>query len=338
MWLKKAGYSSTSVFTIHNLTYQGFFDENYMDRHNLRKDWSYIPPDAPSPPLSFMAQGILWADLVTTVSETYAREITTPEYGTGLDSLLRYRQRSLAGIVNGLDCDYWDPREDEYLPVNYSSSNIKKRSLNKVALQKVAGLPVDGDIPLIGMVQRLDEQKGLDILGQAVETILRETGAQLVILGTGRDNYEDLFRQVAIRFPQQVAAFIAFEEPLAHLIYAGCDMYLMPSRFEPCGLGQLIAMRYGALPVVRHTGGLVDTVPKFSSDLTKGNGFVFHDYSPEALLSVVKEAAAAFKNKEQWYMAMRRVSSQDFSWKSSAMKYEELYRNILKSRSTKAKK
>jgi starch synthase len=329
MWSKKAGYPWSSVFTIHNLAYQGFFDENYMNRRDLKKDWDYFPPGAPQPPRSFMAQGILCADLVSTVSETYAQEITTPEYGVGLDALLRYRQDSLTGIVNGLDYQDWNPLTDDYLPVNFDSSTLKKRILNKFALQKVAGLPVDRDSLLIGMVQRLDEQKGLDILAPAIEPVLKETGAQLVILGRGRDNYENMLRQIGSLYPRQVGIFIAFEEPLARLIYGGCDAFLMPSRFEPCGLGQLIAMRYGALPIVRHTGGLVDTVPEFNADLSQGNGFIFHGYSPEALTMAVKEASAAFRRQDLWIKAMQRISRLDFSWQSSAQKYETAYSSVL---------
>jgi starch synthase len=332
LWQKKAGYPYSSVFTIHNLAYQGFFDEYYLNTHNLRDDWNFFPPDAPRPPYSFMSQAILWADLVTTVSETYAREITTPESGVGLDALLRYQAASgkLSGIINGLDCDYWNPETDPYLAVNFNSSGIKKRALNKIALQKVAGLPIRSDIPLIGMVQRMDEQKGIDIVSQGIETILRETGAQFVILGKGQAHFEDMLRQVGTHFPSQVAVFVAFEESLAHLIYAGCDMFLMPSRFEPCGLGQMIAMHYGALPIVRHTGGLVDTVPKFSPDMTKGNGFIFHEYTPAALITAVKEAVEAFKNQKSWQQAMLRVSRIDFSWQSSARKYEAAYQKVLK--------
>jgi starch synthase len=331
MWIKKTGSPYSTVFTIHNLAYQGYFDELFMYRHDLKKDWDYFPPDAPHPPLSFMGQAVLWADLVTAVSETYAREITTPEYGMGLDALLRYRAAGggMTGIVNGIDYRDWDPKTDIHLPVNFDSSSMKNRALNKIALQKVAGLPVDSSIPLIGMVQRLDEQKGIDILGQGADRMLQETGAQLIILGRGRENYEEMLRQIDARYPRQVSVFIAFEEALAHLIYAGCDMFLMPSHFEPCGLGQMIAMRYGALPIVRHTGGLVDTVPAFSPDLRQGNGFVFHEYSPEALIEVIKEASEAFQNKKAWLQAMQRVSRLDFSWQSSARRYETAYQQVL---------
>ena len=332
LWLKKAGYPVSTVFTIHNLAYQGFVDANYLQNHNLKEYWEQFPPDVPRPPSTLMSQAILWADLVTTVSETYAREITTPEFGVGLDPLLRYRADSgkLVGIINGLDYEYWNPQTDPVLPVNFDSAGMEKRVLNKVALQKVAGLPVNKDIPLIGMVQRMDEQKGIDIAAQSIESILRETGAQFVILGKGQEYYENMLRQAGVRFPAQVSVFVAFEEAMAHLIYSGCDMFLMPSRFEPCGLGQMIAMRYGALPIVRHTGGLVDTVPEFSPDLSKGSGFVFHDYTPAALIKAVEKACEAFKDQKPWKQAMQRVGRLDFSWRSSAKKYEDAYRQMLK--------
>jgi starch synthase len=330
MWLKKAGYSYSCVFTIHNLAYQGTFDNSYALLHGLEKEWDGFSPDAPLPPRCFMSQGILKADRVTAVSETYAREITTPESGCGLEGLLRYRaaRGELSGIVNGLDYEAWNPGTDEYLPLNFSPADLKKRVFNKIALQRVAGLPVNSDIPLIGLVQRMDEQKGIDILVQAADRILSETGVQMVILGRGRENYENALRQIAARYPRQAAVFTAFEEPLAHLIYGGSDMFLMPSRFEPCGLGQMIALRYGALPIVRHTGGLTDTVLKFSPDLGQGNGFIFHEYSAAALLKAVNEAAAAFRNKNGWSRAVERTMKLDYSWQSSARKYVELYRSL----------
>lgn len=333
MWLNKARYPCTTVFTIHNLAYQGAFDKAFLVKSSLKKEWDDYPVGAPNPSLNFMSQGILWADLVTTVSETYAKEILTPEYGEGLDSLLRYRQKDLLGIVNGIDNEEYNPETDPYIEANYSSFNVDKKILNKLALQKRANLPQDIEIPLIGIVQRLDEQKGLDILEKAADTILQETKAQLVILGKGRDYYEGMLRRMAAKYPQQVALFIAFDNPLAHLIYAGCDMFLMPSRFEPCGLGQLIAMRYGALPIVRHTGGLVDTVAELTPDLGKGSGFVFKDYTSEALIAAVKKGVEDFRNKKAWCQAMQRVMGIDFSWRVSAMKYEAAYRRAIQGRS-----
>jgi len=329
MWQKKAGYPYGSIFTIHNLAYQGAFDGGFLIASNLKKDWENYPTGAPKPPLNFISQGILWADLVTTVSETYAKEIITPEYGEGLEAILNYRRESLLGIVNGIDYEEYDPETDPYVPVRYSSSGLERRIANKLALQKRANLPEDTEIPVLGMVQRLDEQKGFDILEKAIDPILKGTKVQLVILGRGRECYENMLKQIASRYPQQIALFVTFDSPLAHLIYAGCDMFLMPSRFEPCGLGQLIAMRYGALPIVRHTGGLVDTVPELTPDLSQGNGFVFKDYTPEALLKAAKKAIKAFRNKKAWYEAMQRVMKLDFSWQASAMKYEAAYQQVL---------
>jgi starch synthase len=337
MELKKARYPGATIFTIHNLAYQGAFDETFLTESNLKKDWGDYPADAPEPPLNFMGQGILWADLVTTVSETYAREIVTPEYGEGLDPLLRYRQKELLGIVNGIDYAEYNPETDPYLPANYDWSTAERRVKNKLALQEKASLPQDAHVPLIGIVQRLDEQKGFDLLDKAAAPILGETGTQLVILGRGREYYENMLQQIASEYPKQVALFIAFDNPLAHLIYAGCDMFLMPSRFEPCGLGQLIAMRYGALPIVRHTGGLVDTVLELTPDLAKGSGFVFQDYTPEALETAAKKGIAAFRNKEAWHRARQRVMKLDFSWQASARKYEAAYHKALADKKARRK-
>lgn len=328
MWQKQAGQRYKHVISIHNLAYQGFFDDNFRYSRALKKQWENLPLGTPPLPYTYMAQGVLRADLVTTVSQTYAREICTPEYGEGLDKLLRYRQGSLRGIVNGLHPEDWDPRTDFLIPLKYSAEDTRNRALNKEALQKVAGLPVDSEIPLIGMVTRLDEQKGLDILGPGLDRILKEGGAQIIIQGRGRDNYERMLRELSTRYPGQAAGLVAFEEALARLVYAGCDIFLMPSRFEPCGLGQLIAMRYGGVPVVRHTGGLVDTVPPFKADMTRGNGFVFHDYTAEALTGAVLEAVKAFKNKSVWQAAVKRLMKLDFSWDVSAREYEKEYRKL----------
>jgi len=329
MFLKKSGYPYKSVFTIHNLAHQGRFDDNYLYQSRLIKYFKDLPHDAPKPPPCFMSQAILCAEKLTTVSETYAREITTPQMGMGLDALLRYRQDSLTGILNGLDYLYWAPQTDSNLAVNFNSGCVEKRSQNKAVLQSSSGLAVDEKAPLIGMVQRLDAQKGMDILLQSIEPVIQETGAQFIILGHGWEIYETKLLQLASRFPKNLAVFTAFEEPLAHRIYGGCDIFLMPSRFEPCGLGQMIAMRYGAVPVVRHTGGLVDTVPGFSPDLKKGHGFIFHEYSSAALLRTVETAVQAFKARDNWFQAVRRLMELDFSWQSSTRVYESLYRQLL---------
>ena len=328
LWLKKNGSHYASIFTIHNLAYQGFFDGNFLVDVGLENDWQLRPAGAPDPPLNFMSQGILWADVVTTVSETYASEILTPEYGVGLDYLLRYRQGRLFGIVNGLDYDEFNPAADAFIPTKYDISTIDKRIGNKLALQKRAGFIEDATVPLVGMASRLDEQKGLDILTAGFDPLFQNTEVQLVILGKGREGYHDLLRQAVSRYPQKLAVFIDFDDALARLIYAGCDMFLMPSRFEPCGLGQLISMRYGAVPIVHHTGGLVDTVQELAQDLSKGSGFVFQDYDSGAMLTAIQRAVNSYK-KKAWQNVMRRIMALDFSWQASARKYEALYRKAL---------
>jgi starch synthase len=327
-WLKENACNCTSIFTIHNLAYQGFFDGKFLTDAEMEKDWQLRPAGMPDPPLNFMSQGILWADLVTTVSETYAKEILTPEYGAGLGHLLRYRKDRLFGIVNGLDYEEFNPATDTFIPANYDFSTVDRRISNKLTLQKRAGFGENVAVPLIGMVSRLDEQKGLDILTASFDSLFRNLEAQVVILGKGREEYHDLLKQAASKYPERLAVFIDFDDALARLIYAGCDMFLMPSRFEPCGLGQLIAMRYGAIPIVRHTGGLVDTVKDLTPDLGKGSGFVFQGYDSEAMLAAIQRAINSY-GKKAWRDVMRRIMALDFSWKASARKYESLYKKAL---------
>jgi len=322
--LKKAKIALPSIFTIHNLAYQGPFDQQFFLRSGLSSVWQeYIPLGAPRPSLNFMSQGILLADIVTTVSPTYASEILTPQYGEGLEQLLNHRSNDLYGIVNGIDYDEYNPATDSYLERNYDFTTIERRVDNKLALQRKGGLPQNPDIPLFGMVSRLDEQKGIDLLLQVIDPFITETRAQLVILGEGREHYHKLLAEAALKYPDRLSAFIDYDERLARLIYSGGDMFLMPSRFEPCGLGQLIAMRYGAIPVVRHTGGLADTV----KDVTQanGNGFVFQNYTVLEMLDAIKKAEESFYHRAEWQNLMRRNMKLDFSWKGPARKYEEIY-------------
>jgi starch synthase len=326
--LKAGNYDYASIFTIHNLAYQGNFDNEFLAKSGLQSDWQLRPSNAPEPPLNFMSQGIIWADEVTTVSETYAAEILTPEYGAGLDYLLRYRRDRLFGIVNGLDYDEFNPATDDLIPAKYGISAANKKIENKLALQKMAGFIEDAEIPLIGMVSRLDEQKGLDIVDASFDALFQKTECHLVILGQGRQEYDDSLKEAAKRYPRKLAAFIEFDEQLSHLVYAGSDMFLMPSRFEPCGLGQLIAMKYGTVPIVRHTGGLVDTVQDLTPDLSQGSGFVFEDYNSEAMLAAVQRAVNGYRNKT-WRKVIQRIMALDFSWQASAKKYESLYQKVL---------
>jgi starch synthase len=328
--VRKYGYPYRSLFTIHNLNYQGnFAGHEYIQRAmgDYRKDY---PPRVASVPASLMPLAILAAHEINTVSETYAREITTPEFGADLDNLLRYRQDHLCGIQNGIDTEIWNPQQDPHIPSNYNSETLELKVRNKVALQHELGLTVDPHVPVAGMVQRLDEQKGLDIFLEGIDNFFGQSAFQLIIQGKGRQDYQDRLIELARRYPHKLAVYNGYSDPLAHRIYAGCDMFLLTSRFEPCGLGQMIAMRYGTIPVVRHTGGLVDSVPEFNADLSEGRGFVFHDYSAAALFKAVKRALDTYYyNRKRWLSARERISRLDLSWQNSALKYEELYKKLL---------
>ena len=280
-------------------------------------------------PFNFMSQGIVWADMITTVSENYAREILTPEYGAGLEHLLCFRRDRLMGIINGIDYEEYNPSTDCFIAANYDCKSLERRLINKTTLQKQVGLREDSTIPLMGMVSRLDEQKGLDIVIESLPILFEQMNVQMIILGRGREHYQYLLREAADRYPQKLAVFNEFDDALAHLIYAGCDIFLMPSRFEPCGLGQLIAMRYGAIPLVRYTGGLVDTVENLSTNLGKGSGFVFKEHDVQAMLLVMRRALNSYKQKKVWNQIMQRVMSLDFSWQNSARKYEAVYKKLL---------
>jgi len=336
LWLKKGKCKYGTIFTIHNLAYQGTFGHRFLSSFGLNGDWQSWPAGAPKPPLNFMSQGILWSDILTTVSETYAREIMTPEHGMGLGGLLRFRQKDVFGIINGLDYDRYNPATDSFLVANYDSSMLSNKIFNKLALQRRVGLQENEKVHLIGMVSRFDEQKGFDILLDAFDSLLENTSAQLVILGRGREHYQAKLTEVAESCPQRVAVLVAFDEAVAQLIYAGCDTFLMPSRFEPCGLGQLMAYRYGTVPIVRHTGGLADTVQDLADDLKRGTGFVFADYTPEALLSAIVRAVNAFEFEEAWRSVMQRVMSLDFSWRCSAEKYVSVYTKAIDARGNEA--
>lgn len=333
LWLKHARMPVPGVFTIHNLAYQGSFDQQFLLRSGLSAAWrEYLPVSAPEPGLSFISQGILLADIVTTVSPTYASEILTQQHGQGLEGLLSYRRSDLYGIVNGIDYDEYNPATDTHLVKNYDSATLERRVENKLALQRKSGLPQDPGIALVGMVSRLEEQKGIELLFRAIESFVNETGAQLVILGRGSEHYQRLVGEAALKYPHRLSAFTTYDEGLAHLIYAGCDIFLMPSRFEPCGLGQLIAMRYGAVPVVRRTGGLADTVKDVAEG--GGSGFIFQDYAAGEMLEAMKRAERSFRHQTEWQNLMKRNMEMDLSWKASARRYEEVYLRARNKRQT----
>jgi len=321
---------AATVYTIHNLQYQGIFGYRILQIAGLAQyGFIYHPETADlNEVVDFMARGILFADIITTVSPRYAQEILTREYGEKLDPLLRDRRDRLYGILNGIDYDTYNPVTDPHVIHHYDSDTLDQRVENKLALQRQIGLPEDPDIPLLGVVSRLASQKGFDILADVVDHIL-DLGVQFVLLGVGDQYYHQMFSQIAQKYPNQAAAFFTFDTPLGQRIYAGADMFLMPSRFEPCGLGQMIAMRYGCVPVARATGGLVDTIEDFDPRTGRGTGFLFGPYNRWALFAAVVRALEAYKNPDTWRSIQRQGMARDFSWRASARKYVDLYYKAL---------
>ena len=323
---------TASIFTIHNLAYQGIFDEHLLWLAGIAEYGFLYPSIADfAHQVNLMARGILFADAITTVSERYAKEILSAEYGERLDPLLRDRQDRLFGILNGIDQEELDPRTDPYLAANFGLEMLDRRAENKAALQRAAGLPVEPDVPLIGMVGRLSGQKGLDILAPVLDALLHQR-AQLVVLGTGDEHYHHLLRQVEQAHPGRAKAFLTFDTPLAQLVYGGSDVFLMPSRYEPCGLGQMIAMRYGNVPVVRATGGLADTVQDWEPATGEGNGFRFDRYVGLDLFAALVRALETYKYPAAWRQLQLRGMQGDFSWPRSAGKYLDVYNLALRSK------
>ncbi len=319
-----------TIFTIHNLKYQGIYSIESVKEFFSLEDW-YFTDDK----LEFhgsanlLKAGIVYSNLVTTVSPTYAEEIKTPIGGEGLDGLLSARGNSLFGILNGIDYDEYNPKTDKYIEFNYGKRNVLSGKMkNKMTLQKQLGLPVDGEKVMVGLVSRLVDQKGLDIIGEAMEELLN-LDLQFVVLGTGDEKYENMFRHYAYCSPQKMSANITFNSDLAHRIYAAADLFLMPSLFEPCGLGQLIALRYGAIPIVRETGGLRDTIESYNEFTGEGNGFSFYAPNAHDMVYTIKRAIGFFADKEVWEKLSKRALSEDFSWRDSAKKYDEIYQKLI---------
>lgn len=308
-----------SIFTIHNLAHQGRTPWGVFDYLGIQ---SYALREEKFNQVNFMARGIHHATLVNTVSPTYAREIMTYEGGSGLDGLLRNRAYDVHGILNGLDYDEWDPARDPFIARRFDVKRLAKRADNKLALQVRAGLAQNPDVPLVVMVSRLDWQKGLDITGHVIHNLMNNFAgeAQFIVLGTGDPQYETMFSHLAAYHSHKMAAFMAYDNTLAHLLYAGSDLFLMPSLFEPCGLGQMIAMRYGSVPVVRSTGGLADTVQEGVT------GFSFYDYSSESFGQAVQRAIYIYNvDRESWISIQKNGMQADFSWEKSARGYQQLY-------------
>lgn len=314
-----------SVFTIHNLGYQGLFPRDAMFRAGLGQELFTMERLEFYGRVNFLKGGLIYSDAITTVSEGYAREIQTPEYGFGLERVLQERASRLRGILNGVDYAEWDPGVDRYIAARYSAANLEGKKQCKKDLLQQFGLPTkDLDVPLIGIVSRFTEQKGADLIQEVADRMMAEN-LRLVALGTGEPEYEELFRELSRRYQHKVAARTAYDNALAHKIESGSDMFLMPSRYEPCGLNQIYSLRYGTVPVVRATGGLDDTIEDYDAVSGQGTGFKFVEYSGAALLETVQRALGVFEDREQWERLMQAGMKQDFSWGASAREYMKLY-------------
>jgi len=316
-----------SVFTIHNLAYQGVTGDAIWSFAGLPASHKHLAVEQPGT-INWMARGIAHADAINAVSRRYAREIMKPAYGAGLDSLLRDRRDRVNGILNGIDVETWNPADDGALAARFGIDAIERRVRNKRALQYALKLPRK-DAPLIGIVTRLVEQKGIDVLLKAANDLFARD-VQLALLGSGDPMYEEALQALAARYPRQVALALRFDEDLAHQIYGGSDMFLMPSRYEPSGLGQMIAMRYGSVPIVRATGGLADSVKDATRNRSTGTGFTFGAYTPRALLDAVDRALKAHRSSRTWRAIQKRAMQVDFSWARSARQYERLYRKAVR--------
>lgn len=315
----------SSIITIHNVAHQGITDVDYA-RHLGYPVETLLDVESDRFPktINVLARAIDNADLITTVSPGYAGELQTSAFGNGIDPLLRRRAGDLYGILNGIDIEVFNPETDPHIAARYSVDDPAAKAVCKRRLQDEAGLLINPAVPLIGIVSRLDEQKGFDLIVAAIDRII-DSGAQFVVLGTGDPRYEEALAAAGRRFPNSAGIFLKFDAALAQRIYAGSDLFLMPSRFEPCGLGQMIAMRYGTIPVVRKTGGLADTVTEWDARAGRGNGFLFVDYDAGALTTAVERSLAVYRESSQWRHLIQNAMNTDVSWASSAREYLRMY-------------
>jgi starch synthase len=320
----------STVFTIHNMAYQGLFPGNTAATLNLPGQLMHPLGLEFHNMLSFIKGGLVYADYITTVSPTYALEIQTPEYGYGLEGLLDHRKEFLGGIINGIDLDQWNPETDPNISQNFKSSSLAKKLLNKTELQKKLGLPVDQNTPVFALIGRLVEQKGIDLIIDSLPEMLAMP-IQFVFLGSGDKVFEKQLQDLALAHPDKIALTIGYDEALAHLIEAGADIFLMPSRFEPCGLNQMYSQRYGTVPIVRKTGGLADTVVDTLPDTIANHtatGIIFNDASAGSLLEGVKRALILYSHPDIWKKIQLNGMKKDFSWQGSAQQYLTLYENL----------
>jgi starch synthase len=319
-----------TLFTIHNLAYQGKFPQSSFAKTGLPESLNSEKKGIiHQGKLNFLKSGLIFSDAINTVSETYALEIRTKEeFGEGLKDVLAKRKDKLFGIVNGIDYNTWNPEKDKLIHRNYSIKTIEDKLENKIYLLERFGLKYDPNIPLLGVISRLYDSKGIDLIQKAFNDIMK-LNVQFILLGTGDFKYHTFFEKMSMKYSDKFSCYLGFSDELAHLIEAGADMFLMPSKYEPCGLNQMYSQVYGTIPIVRETGGLADTVQKYNEKTGEGTGFVFKKYDAGEMISEIKRAIKVFSDKDKWLKLMKTAMKQDFSWNSSAKKYVELYRKIL---------
>jgi len=320
-----------TIFAIHNLQYQGMCDFKFVQE--TERDSGKEPiPDFFNPrlaKLNWMLRGAIYSDIVTTVSPTYSREILTPEYGEGLNKIFAEHREKIFGILNGIDYEENNPEKSIHVPVKYNIKNLDGKKENKILLQKKFGFSQDDSVFLIGMVSRLTEQKGFDLLEKMIGPLLKNLSIQFIFLGDGESRYKEMIKNASEKFPEKIKYLFEFDPNLPHLIFSGADALLMPSKFEPCGITQIQAMRYGCVPIVRKTGGLADTVEDFNPQKKEGTGFVFQDYDPMDLFIAIVRAYNCFNFRNEWKQLVKRVLKKDFSWKKSAKEYLTLFHQLL---------
>ena len=324
-------FAGTATFlSIHNIGYQGRFTPHSVFLAGL--SYEHLYPGGPyelDGAFCFLKAGIVFTDLVGTVSPTYAREIQTPEHGADLDGILRARRDALFGVLNGIDPDVWNPATDPHLATTYDAASLDRKEANKQALLEEVGLPYEAGVPAVGLIARLTAQKGVELLQPILQPLVEERAVQFVFLGSGEPRFEDFFRWAAATYPDRVAAYIGYNDGLAHRIEAGCDAFVMPSRYEPCGLNQMYSLAYGTVPVVRATGGLADTVRDNDEHRGEGNGYSCRDFAPFALHDALRRALGLYAEPEAWRALQQRGMAQDFSWDVSARRYVQLYRHAI---------
>jgi starch synthase len=320
---------TATVFTIHNIGYQGQFEKEAMEVTGLPWDTFTMNGVEFYGKVNFLKAGIVYSEVINTVSRKYSEEIQTPEFGFGLDGILRHRSQDLFGILNGVDYDEWNPEKDPFIARQYSVRSVADKKVCKLDLMKEFKIPEEcKEYPFIGVISRLADQKGFDILSEIIHDVMK-FDLVFVLLGTGDQKYQDLFSTVSKEFPGKAGVRIGFDNALAHKIEAGCDMFLMPSRYEPCGLNQMYSLKYGTIPIVRATGGLDDTIGNFDPKTGRGNGFKFSSYSSQELFSKVREALTVYADKKAWKKLVQNAMSADFSWEVSAREYVSLYKKAL---------